>query len=506
MFRYFGPPGTGKTTTLLNQVDTLLAEGTNPNDIGYFAFTRKAAHEARDRAVARFQLDAEEDFTYFRTLHSLAFLLLGMNTSEVLNDAHLKKFSEEVGVDLTADGVERNDDEGFIIIRSNHPVMRCIDIARSSLQGPEYAYRDSELLIPLYEFEHVYDEYQRFKAANGLKDFTDMLVDLAANPAYIPHLKAVLLDEAQDLTPLQWKIAYHLDEKSERMYIAGDDDQGIYRWAGADINKFISIPGGSSVLEQSYRVPNSVHRIATSITNRIRYRQQKNWFPRQEEGSTTRIYDPFDVDLHNGEWLVLAQANYMLHPMAEHLKSSGQFFERFNKPSLGAKVRSAINSWNHLTSDDTNHILLNEVQNLYAFISSGETGVERGAKKLLEGTQPQDLFSLESLRQHFGLRAEGSWETALDKIRDEDRAYATALLNRGIDINKKPKIRLSTIHGAKGGEADNVLLYLDLSGKALQQMERNPDDAHRVLYVGVTRTKENLVLKMPEDSQRGWAI
>ena len=99
-----------------------------------------------------------------------------------------------------------------------------------------------------------------------------------------------------------------------------------------------------------------------------------------------------------------------------------------------------------------------------------------------------------------------SWDQALDRIRDEDRAYVTALLNRGINIFEKPKVRLSTIHGAKGGEADNVLLYLDLSTKALEEMEINPDDAHRVLYVGVTRAKQNLVLKMPEDSQRGWAI
>ena len=59
MFRYFGPPGTGKTTTLLNQVDSLLASGMAPNSIGYFAFTRKAAHEARDRAASRFGLDPE---------------------------------------------------------------------------------------------------------------------------------------------------------------------------------------------------------------------------------------------------------------------------------------------------------------------------------------------------------------------------------------------------------------------------------------------------------------
>jgi len=51
-----------------------------------------------------------------------------------------------------------------------------------------------------------------------------------------------------------------------------------------------------------------------------------------------------------------------------------------------------------------------------------------------------------------------------------------------------------------------VLLFLDLSGKALTEMERNPDDAYRVLYVGITRAKENLILKMAEDSQRGWSV
>jgi superfamily I DNA/RNA helicase len=126
---------------------------------------------------------------------------------------------------------------------------------------------------------------------------------------------------------------------------------------------------------------------------------------------------------------------------------------------------------------------------------------------MLNGANDQDLFTLGILREHFGLQVpDVSWDKALDRIRDEDRAYATALLNRGINIFQKPNVRLSTIHGAKGGEADNVLLFTDLSGKALEEMERNPDDAHRVLYVGITRTKQNLVLKMPEDSQRGWAI
>jgi len=506
MFRYFGPPGTGKTTTLLNQVDELLVGGMPPTSIGYFAFTRKAAHEARDRAVNRFGLDPENDFTYFRTLHSLAFLLLGLNNSDILSDSNLKEFGNTVGVDLSSTN-ESVEDDGFSILRSNHPIMRCIDIARNTLQGPEYAYNFCNLQMPLYEFEHLFKEYQRFKLSQGLKDFTDMMVDLSASAGHIPYFQVVFLDEAQDLTPLQWQVANQLDERSDRMYVAGDDDQGIYKWAGADIDHFIGLSGGSEVLEQSYRIPRSVHRVANSVASRIRNRQKKHWKPRTEEGSVTRIYDPQGFDFGDENWLVMAQANYMLDAVAAEMRSTGQFFERFNKPSLSKKVRDAISSWNHLQLNKGHEVSLKDAQNLYRFISSGDGKLMRGAKKMLSGANDQDLFTLGILREHFGLQLpDVPWDKALDRIRDEDRAYATALLNRGINIFQKPNVRLSTIHGAKGGEADNVLLFTDLSGKALEDMERNPDDAHRVLYVGITRTKQNLVLKMPEDSQRGWAI
>ena len=346
-----------------------------------------------------------------------------------------------------------------------------------------------------------------FKERNGLKDFTDMMIELANNPSYIPRLDVVFLDEAQDLTPLQWKVADNLETNSKRMFVAGDDDQGIYRWAGADIGKFISLQGSSEVLSQSYRIPRSVHTLADRVVGRIKHRQKKTWLPRTEQGTVHRIYDPSTVDFNGDEWLILSQANYMLDELSEYMKASGHYFERKGRPSLKKPVRSAISSWNHLQSDQKHEISMKEARNIYDFMSTGKGRLKRGAKKMLSGANEQDLFTLSILNQHFGLEIlEGSWETALDRISDEDRAYATALLNRGINIFEKPKIKLSTIHGAKGGEADNVLLYLDLSRKALEHMEKNPDDAHRLLYVGITRAKNNLILKMPENSQQGWAI
>ena len=64
-----GPPGTGKTHTLLEQVETYL-KNTDPDKIGYFAFTKKASNEAKERAMKKFNY-SEDDLPYFRTLHSL---------------------------------------------------------------------------------------------------------------------------------------------------------------------------------------------------------------------------------------------------------------------------------------------------------------------------------------------------------------------------------------------------------------------------------------------------
>ena len=137
-----GPPGTGKTTTLLNKVDDYLKE-TDPDKVGYFAFTQKAAYEARDRAIKKFNL-TEDDLPYFRTLHSLAFNNLGLKEENVMNELHYKAIGQTCGIQIQYASYERDAWNG--IFSSSSEYLNLINLARvkrisTNLSGFEEVYK-----------------------------------------------------------------------------------------------------------------------------------------------------------------------------------------------------------------------------------------------------------------------------------------------------------------------------------------------------------------------------
>ena len=111
--------------------------------------------------------------------------------------------------------------------------------------------------------------------------------------------------------------------------------------------------------------------------------------------------------------------------------------------------------------------------------------------RLQEAEQKQTLA--EDLKKQLsfdGVDYTKKWYEVLD-VPDKDRIYIQSVLRSGEKFDeKKPRIRASTIHKAKGGEADNVVLLLNSS--KLSQTFSNEDCERRVFYVGITRTKKNL--------------
>ena len=90
------------------------------------------------------------------------------------------------------------------------------------------------------------------------------------------------------------------------MYLAGDDDQAIFAWAGADVNRFIREPANEKVLRYSRRVSKAVQRQSQIAVDRILgIRKHKEYLPRDEEGYTQFISNLGQVDLTTGKWLIV---------------------------------------------------------------------------------------------------------------------------------------------------------------------------------------------------------
>jgi DNA helicase-2/ATP-dependent DNA helicase PcrA len=261
------------------------------------------------------------------------------------------------------------------------------------------------------------------------------------------------------------------------------------------------LTGKITILEQSYRVPAKVHALANTVVNRIRERQPKTWNPRQEEGSVQYYNDFTHVDITAGDWLILAATNYLLTDMHSWIKSQGLLFERHGQRSISESILSAVTGWESLRRG--NAIPFPAVKAIYKYLDS--SFVKHGFKSL-KGASEDQFYTLALLKEKHGLLTDDIWHKALTKIGEERRDYIIAMLRRGMKITGKIPIKLSTIHGAKGGEADKVLLLSDLSTRFAKEYERNSDDINRLLYVGITRAKQELHIVLPKNQQKGFHL
>jgi len=111
----------------------------------------------------------------------------------------------------------------------------------------------------------------------------------------------------------------------------------------------------------------------------------------------------------------------------------------------------------------------------------------------------EDVINIEDLRNEHGLLAAGSWEQALDKINEKKRNFIVAMEKNKENISPtvEPRIKLSTIHGAKGDERQNTVLMLDIDYNSYNAYQKDPSPEHRLFFVGITRTVENLYLVNP---------
>ena len=490
-----GPPGTGKTTTLLNEVDKYLKE-TDPDKIGYFSFTQKAAYEARDRAMSRFNY-SEDDLPYFRTLHSLAFRKLGIKKQNVMQKMHYEDLGKKLKMKLDYHEYDNNE-SGLFTTKSD--LLRIVQLAKLRNITPEEQYNLKQHTQDITESElkKFSNELSRYKKEYNLIDFTDMITEFIKSDKS-PRFDVVFIDEAQDLSLSQWDMARSIWDKTKDTYIAGDDDQAIFRWAGADVDSFIAQTGKIMQLTQSYRIPQVVHDIASRIVTRIQNRLPKEWRPKTQRGLLSYYDDFAQVRMKEGNWLVLARTRFMLNELEDKLYSQGLYYENKFKTNNEQELYLAIIDWEDLRNNKV--INYEQIKRIASFMSP-----RNYQKEELQYLDKDASYHMNELYQKKGLNTQKVWYEALDAAPEHKIRYIRRMRENGEQLNKKPRITLSTIHGVKGGEQDNVILLTDLSKNTQRNYEQNPDDENSLFYVGATRTKNHLHIIRPKDIYKGYKI
>ena len=497
-----GPPGTGKTTTLLNLVDQFIQQGIRPKQIGYFSFTRKAAREAATRAAEKFGLDAEKDLENFRTLHSYAFSRLAMSKEKMMTAENYREFGKLVGIPIKT-GKYSEDDGTFNSDNEYLTIMNTARVKRMDL----LEYYDSRQNILDIERDTLYllsEELKRYKKEKGLKDFTDLLEDFIAQETK-QSFEALFIDEAQDLSLIQWEMVRSLWVNAKKTYIAGDDDQAIFKWAGADVDHFIALKeevNNIKVLDQSYRIPGGpIHELSQKIISKIDNRFDKDYKPRAEHGILRRYSDVTQVNMSKGNWLVLSSANHFLDDVKDLCELQGWYYQHRGSNSVPLKLLIALNNWEKWRKGD---IALGtiEIKNIYQYLGDKVLVGFRSGKTL----HSDKKYLIRDCQAEHGLVTTDVWYEAFDGLDTITENYIRNMRANGEQINKNPRIIMSTIHGAKGGEADKVLLMQDLTNAALETFSHDPDELHRLFYTGATRAKRELHVLDPKNFDRAYIL
>ncbi|UTF53244.1 UvrD-helicase domain-containing protein [Natronosalvus rutilus] len=564
--RLFGGPGSGKTTALLDHVEEILeADDVTFRDILVVSYTRAAAQEIRERLAERLDESPRALQGNVCTMHAKAYNLLDLSRGDVIGEKDKEEFCEDYGLEYEDEysgagrRTARSTTIGNKIIATSQWLQRTRrdvadwydvpfqwdveevrlppEIDPNAQEGnkytPTWPSDDDRIDVP-----EAIRAWRNYKGQEGKIGFADML-ERVKQRSLIPNVDYLIIDEFQDITTLQYDVYEEWKPHVKRVLIAGDDDQVVYSWQGADPALLLDEEVDEDIiLPNSYRLPSNVLNAVNQEIRHIDVRQDKDLNPRKEGGLVEAYQNRSMLDLvrmvrqtlveDDGTIMLLFRARYQMFQFIDEFITEGIPFTALTDQRMWTdRLTQYVRAIEAIDADE-------DVTGLQA---------RRLADMLMDsafGTNERDaLFDeIDERQEESGIDDLEELMIPVDVIKDyapflPGPASASDMVRKVTNFQKKSikayfaigtyegmatdQVRVGTIHSAKGREADHVFVGTDLTEKVVEQMVATVDDPEdipgveeftktsspvpvltdnerRVFYVGMSRARERLVL------------
>lgn len=277
--------GTGKTTTIIGKIKWILAKwkaeniSKPPPQILVVSFTHASRNELEGRILAEilcddsiFKIYHPKDFLKVETFHSLALKIVKTTKhNSSLEESGFESFLKLLCSDLSE---EKIDDIDHLYSLMRNYRVNFAEISEGLRKRFRHFWQKEDLkqnLAQLEKLENLVSQYEGYLKKNHSIDFAGLLEEATNYTDPIYAYDYVVIDEYQDISPLEYSLIKKLREIHDfKLFCVGDDWQTIYQFAGSEISLILNFEkcwGETKVfkIEQTYRFPEKLAELSGSF-------------------------------------------------------------------------------------------------------------------------------------------------------------------------------------------------------------------------------------------------